>query len=197
MRSNQSLKLTEPAVNDFAARQYAGHDMISRYVRATNYMELTVRRRQLSSGPLGGAKRILQMNDLPSIYKDIEDRLAPQLKLDAWERTTYYYLLRHTRLIDKDSALFSISSLSQILPLSDFKVREVLRSLDRKGCTKNEVTRRGYQIKVYLPTEIVSLKNEIKKEIVIDINTIDFFTGRKYVERTAKKRGISMFLLSC
>ena len=45
---NQSLKLTEPAVDDFAARQYAENDMISRYVRAMNYMELAVRRRSLA-----------------------------------------------------------------------------------------------------------------------------------------------------
>ena len=46
--ANQSLKLTEPAVDDFAARQYAENDMISRYVRAMNYMELAVRRRSLA-----------------------------------------------------------------------------------------------------------------------------------------------------
>ena len=45
---NQSLKLTEIAVDDFAARQYAGIDMISRYFRAMNCMELTVRRRSLA-----------------------------------------------------------------------------------------------------------------------------------------------------
>jgi len=45
---NQSLKLTEIAVDDFAARQYAENDMINRYVRAMNYMELTVRRRSLA-----------------------------------------------------------------------------------------------------------------------------------------------------
>ena len=44
----QSLKLTELAVDDFAARQYAENDMINRYVRAMNYMELTVRRRSLA-----------------------------------------------------------------------------------------------------------------------------------------------------
>jgi hypothetical protein len=48
LRSNQSLKLTEPAVDDFAARQFAEYEMISRYVRATNYMELAVRRRSLA-----------------------------------------------------------------------------------------------------------------------------------------------------
>jgi len=45
---NKSLKLTEPAVGDFAARQYAENDMVNRYVRATNYMELAVRRRSLA-----------------------------------------------------------------------------------------------------------------------------------------------------
>ena len=45
---NQSLKLTEVAVDDFAARQYAGIDMISRYVRATSYIELVARRRSLA-----------------------------------------------------------------------------------------------------------------------------------------------------
>ena len=48
MRPNQSLKLTEPAVDDFAARQYAGNNIINRYVRAMNYMKLTVRRHSLA-----------------------------------------------------------------------------------------------------------------------------------------------------
>jgi hypothetical protein len=45
---NQSLKLTEIAVDDFAARQYDENDMISRYVRATNYMAAAVHRRSLA-----------------------------------------------------------------------------------------------------------------------------------------------------
>ena len=48
MRANQSLKLTEAAVDDFAAREFAENDMVSRYVRAMNYMELTFRRRSLA-----------------------------------------------------------------------------------------------------------------------------------------------------
>jgi len=39
---------TEGAVDDLAARQCAENDMISRYIRATNYMELAVRRRSLA-----------------------------------------------------------------------------------------------------------------------------------------------------
>ena len=49
MRPNQSLKLTEPAVDDFAARQYAENEETSRHVRAMNYMEPAVRRRSLAA----------------------------------------------------------------------------------------------------------------------------------------------------
>ena len=48
MRPNQSLKLTEVAVGDFAARQSAENEANDGYVRATNYMELAVRRRSLA-----------------------------------------------------------------------------------------------------------------------------------------------------
>ena len=48
LQPNQSLKLTEVAVDDFAARQFAENEMISRYVRAMNYMEQAVRRRSLA-----------------------------------------------------------------------------------------------------------------------------------------------------
>ena len=48
LRPNQSLKLTEGTVDDFAARQFAGNEMISRYVRAMKYTELAVRRRSLA-----------------------------------------------------------------------------------------------------------------------------------------------------
>ena len=47
-RPNQSLKLTELAVDDFAAREFAENDMVNKYVRAMNYMELAVRRRSLA-----------------------------------------------------------------------------------------------------------------------------------------------------
>jgi hypothetical protein len=102
------------------------------------------------------------MTDWRSIYQEIEDLLAPQLGLDAWERTLYYHLLRHTRLEGKQSVLFSIGPLSNIIPLSDFKVRDVLRTLDRKGCTKNNVTRKGYEVTVYLPRVISALTREVK-----------------------------------
>ena len=48
VRYNQSLKLTEPAVDDFAARCGTDLEASDRHVRATGCMELTVRRRSLA-----------------------------------------------------------------------------------------------------------------------------------------------------
>jgi len=45
---NQSLKLTEPAVDDFAARCWTDLGASDRNVRATNYMAAAVRRRSLA-----------------------------------------------------------------------------------------------------------------------------------------------------
>lgn len=133
------------------------------------------------------------MDDWKLIYQDIEDRLAPQLDLDAWERTTYYHLLRHTRLEGKQSSLFSIGLLSKVIPLSDFKVRDVLRNLDRKGCTKNLVTRKGYEVTVFLPSEIQTLTYSANAEVSVDIEGIDFFTGRAYVNPLLEREGYNCF----
>ena len=48
VRPNQSLKLTERAVDDFAARHLTDLGAIDRYVRATNYTAPAVRRRSLA-----------------------------------------------------------------------------------------------------------------------------------------------------
>ena len=48
MRPNQSLKLTEIAVDDFAARCWTNFKASDWNVRATDYTELAVRRRSLA-----------------------------------------------------------------------------------------------------------------------------------------------------
>jgi hypothetical protein len=48
MRANQSLKLTEPAVDDFAARCWTDLGASDWNVRATNYIAAAVRRRSLA-----------------------------------------------------------------------------------------------------------------------------------------------------
>lgn len=133
------------------------------------------------------------MIDWDRVYRDVEDRLAPQLELDAWERTVYYHLLRHTRLEGKTSALFSIGPLSLATPLSEFKVRDVLRSLDRKGCTRNLVTRRGYEIEVLLPDEIPTLTEGSTQVAPINVDDLDFFSGRFYVRSLLEREGFLCF----
>jgi hypothetical protein len=48
MRPNQSLKLTEPAVDDFAARCWTGLGVSDWNVRAPSYLAAAVRRRSLA-----------------------------------------------------------------------------------------------------------------------------------------------------
>jgi len=45
---NQSLKLTEPAVDEFAARRWTNLGVSDWNVRATNYRAAAVRRRSLA-----------------------------------------------------------------------------------------------------------------------------------------------------
>ena len=49
LRPNQRLKLTEPAVDEFAARKTKNTEMISRHVRATFYSEPAARCRSLAA----------------------------------------------------------------------------------------------------------------------------------------------------
>jgi hypothetical protein len=48
LQANQSLKLTEPAVDDFAARCWTNLGASAWNFRATNYMAAAVRRRSLA-----------------------------------------------------------------------------------------------------------------------------------------------------
>lgn len=117
------------------------------------------------------------------VYADIEDLLAPGLSLDPWEQVLYYHLLRHTRLKGKESGTFAVAPLSNAVPLSDFKVRDVLRSLHRKGCIRIEDrSRNGHLVHVLLPSEVPGLSRPDVPVAPVDIELLDFFTGRQYIE---------------
>ena len=116
------------------------------------------------------------------VVADIEDVLFPQLSLDPWERTLYLHLVRHTRLKGLSSGLFAIGPLSKALPISEFKVREVLRSLHAKSCVQIEDrSRNGHLIHVKLPGEIAGLVRQTPELESLDISSLDFFSGRRYV----------------
>src|SRR5579863_2251044 len=102
--------------------------------------------------------------------RDIEDRLMAGLKLDAYERSLYYHLARHTRAEGKESALFSIAQLAKRLGMSDYAVRDRIRSMDQKGCIKiEERSKDGHQIRVLLPEEIAGLSVTDVPQAPVDI----------------------------
>lgn len=134
------------------------------------------------------------MEDWANIYADVEDLLAPQLGLDPWERTLYHHLLRHTRLKGLPSQLFAIAPLAKSLPISDFKVREVLRSLHAKGCVRiEERSRVGHLVYVLLPSEIPTVTRPRAQTEQVDIGSIDFFSGRQYVIALLKRENDACF----
>jgi hypothetical protein len=131
------------------------------------------------------------------IYGDIEDLLAPTLELDPWERVVYYHLLRHTRLEGRPSGLFAVGPLSKAIPVSGFKVREVLRSLHNKGCVRiDDRSRNGHLISVLLPSEIPGLVRAPTEGVPVDMASLDFFSGRRYiVEILARENGACLYCL--
>jgi hypothetical protein len=128
------------------------------------------------------------------VFADIEDLLFPQLALDPWERTVYLHLVRHTRMKGMSSGLFAVGPLSKVLPISDFKVREVLRSLHAKTCLKIEDrSRSGHLIHVLLPDEIASLSRPTVSAESVDIESLDFFTSRRYVQALLARENHACF----
>lgn len=127
-------------------------------------------------------------------FEDVEDLLFPQLELDPWERTLYLYLLRNTRMKGQRSAIFAIGPLSKALPISDFKVREVLRALHNKACLKIEDrSRSGHLVQVLLPSEIPALERPTTRADNFDIDSLDFFSARQYLNELLERENAACF----
>jgi hypothetical protein len=122
------------------------------------------------------------MDRLKETIEEIEDYLIPFLGLDTYEKSLYYHLFRHTRLIGKEETIFVISSATKTVGLTDFSARGRIRKLNEKGCVKiQELTRNGVRVSVLLPAEIPGcvIAPEVN-ESVVDIELIDFYNDQKY-----------------
>lgn len=122
------------------------------------------------------------MDRLKETIEEIEDYLIPFLGLDTYERSLYYHLFRHTRLIGKEETIFVISSAAKTVGLTDFSARDRIRKLNEKGCVKiEELTRNGVRVSVFLPSEIPGcvITSEVNEPIV-DIEHVDFYSDQKY-----------------
>jgi HNH endonuclease len=134
--------------------------------------------------------------DVASTLKSCEDYLFPSMKMTLRERSIYYYLFRHTRLMGKEGGAFSIDTLAKALGVST-SIRDDLRSLHERGCIRiEERSRAGHLIRVLLPEEIDGVIPKHKPDEIVDIETIDFFTDRVYLAvLLARENGACFYCL--
>jgi 5-methylcytosine-specific restriction endonuclease McrA len=93
--------------------------------------------------------------DVVEVWKELEDVLAPRLRLDVIEHRVYAHLLRHTRLERKLRLRFSIPWLARGVALSNAPAREGMRRLAEKGVLRLiERSNIGHLVEVRLPKEL-------------------------------------------
>jgi hypothetical protein len=117
------------------------------------------------------------------VVKQMEDNLFPRLHLTIRQRALYHYLVRHTRLVGADSRVFPLGSVARALAISDSTAREDLRDLQKKGCIQiEERSRTGHLIRVLLPGEIEGIVVEATPPEILDVESLDFYTDRRFVD---------------
>ncbi len=120
--------------------------------------------------------------DLTQIIKQCEDHLFPAKDFTAFERILYYHLLRHSRIEGREQIIVAMDPLAEALSISNASVREAIRNLDKRGCIKIENrSRKGHLVRVLLPEEIEGVISAAVPEAEINLETLDFYTGRRFV----------------
>jgi 5-methylcytosine-specific restriction endonuclease McrA len=113
---------------------------------------------------------------LDALWRAIEDELIPSLKLDAYERSVYYHLVRHSLVVGQATLQVSIDSLAARTGLSSH-VRQKLRALESKGCIKIlDRNRSGTQIEVFAPNAIPGCKPQTAVVETFDIEVLDCYS---------------------
>jgi hypothetical protein len=89
------------------------------------------------------------------VWKQLEDHLAPRLRLSVIERTVYAHLLRHSRLEGKLRVQFSITGVGRSIRLSANPVRKAVRRLvAHEALRMIQRSKKGHLVEVRLPEEI-------------------------------------------
>ena len=95
------------------------------------------------------------------VWKELEDNLAPRLKLNPIDRAVYANLLRHTRLEGKLRRRFTIAGVALQLGISRGPVRKAMRRLASHGVVRlHDRSYGGYVVEVRLPCEVRSAKSK-------------------------------------
>ena len=142
------------------------------------------------------------MTDKPNLVQtliDIQDHLVPIL--DTYEQALYHYILRHTLLVGKATAVISVKtaniglgkSKAGSLPSESQKTKKV-RTLEEKGCIQIvSRSHRGTEVKPILPREIPGLVPIAIDIEMPDIEELDFYEGRLYVDALLEREGGKCF----
>src|SRR4029077_3261940 len=89
------------------------------------------------------------------VWKQLEDHLAPRLRLSVIERTVYAHLLRHSRLEGKLRLQFSIMGVGRNIRISAGPVRRAVRRLVAHDALRMvQRSKTGHLVEVRLPEEI-------------------------------------------
>jgi hypothetical protein len=94
-------------------------------------------------------------NPIRRLWIEIEDYLAPFVRLDGWEKSLYYHLVRQTRLVGRRRVRLTHRSICRTTGFGTMLVHTRMPRLERKGLIRT--CGRGYHGRTYevlLPREI-------------------------------------------
>jgi len=132
--------------------------------------------------------------DAGKLWRDIEDRMVPRLRITMIERAAYYHLARHSRLEGKKRLRFSILWLAQGTRLSTTTMRDAVRSLAAKRAIHIvERSKDGHMVEVLVPEEMPSCQKAAPGEEVLDIEAADFMETKELRETLFRREGGECF----
>lgn len=143
-------------------------------------------------------------NKIPNavfLWKQMEDVVAPRLRLAITDRVVYSHLVRHSRLEGKTEFRFSIPWLANSVGLCDDTVRQSVRRLISKGAVRLvERSSAGHIIEVLHPGQIRAAQSEgrgTKRACeAADLEGLDFLHRREMREAIhARERGMCFYCL--
>jgi 5-methylcytosine-specific restriction endonuclease McrA len=138
--------------------------------------------------------------DAVEVWKELEDVLAPRLKLNAIERTVYAHLVRHTRLEGKSRRRFTVTELALKLRISRGPVRNAIRRLAAHGVLRlSERSYNRHLIEVRLPSEVrvarckTETGDQTKLRDEANLEQMDFLTSQAPREAIHAREGGKCF----
>jgi hypothetical protein len=122
--------------------------------------------------------------DAVSLWKQVEDVVAPQLRLPVIDHVVYLHLLRHSHLEGKRRLRFSILWLSRNMNLTMRPTRDAVRRLAAQGVLRlvERNSKAGHVVEVRLPdavrgvraAAVARAREAARKVATSDIEQLDF-----------------------